>query len=192
MPVSGVIADHRAFEFGPFVLEPAERRLSCQGAPVALPPRAFDVLVLLVTRAGRLVSKQDLFERIWRGAIVSDGALTQCVRQIRAVLDDDAATPRFVATVPRAGYRFVARVSPVLAGPPMRSTAAAPADAATAPRTDGARALYLRGRAGSTDVLERNRTLLRGFLLGLGATTEVTLVVVEERGAVVEPARGVG
>lgn len=181
MPIWGVIVNDRtAYEFGPFVLEAAERRLMRHGEPVALAPRAFDVLVFLVAQAGRLVSKQDVFDRVWRGALVTDGALTQCVRQIRAVLGDDAASPRYVATVPRAGYRFIAPVSQASPRAAVRGRLPVPVNAAHGKNGGGARTLYLRGRAARADVLERNQALLRDFFSSLGPTAEVMLVVVEQ------------
>ncbi|MEO8502769.1 MAG: winged helix-turn-helix domain-containing protein [Acidobacteriota bacterium] len=91
--------------FGDYLLDVDDRRLWRDGTAVALPPRAFDTLVLLVRRAGRLVTKNDLVQEVWAGAIVGDGALTQAIWQIRQALGES-----YVETVPRTGYRFVALV----------------------------------------------------------------------------------
>lgn len=72
--------------------------------------RYFDALVLLVGEAGALVSKDRFMDEVWRGVPVTDEALTQCIRTLRRVLGDDATRPRFIETVPKHGYRFVAAV----------------------------------------------------------------------------------
>ena len=72
-----------------------------------LSPRAFAVLLHLIHRAGELVTKEELFSVVWRGAVVSDGALVVCIRELRKALEDDARHPRYIETVQRRGYRFV-------------------------------------------------------------------------------------
>lgn len=96
--------------FDRFSLDPADRRLLCDGAAVELNARYFDALALLVREAGKLVSKERFLEEVWRGVPVTDEALTQCIRTLRKQLGDDAARPRFIETVPKHGYRFVAAV----------------------------------------------------------------------------------
>lgn len=68
------------------------------------------MLRYLVDRAGRVVSKQDLFDAVWRGGIVSDAALTVCIAEIRRALGDNARNARFIETLHRRGYRFIADV----------------------------------------------------------------------------------
>ena len=72
-----------------------------------LSPRAFAVLDYLHKRAGKLVEKDELHRAVWRGAIVSDGALVVCIRELREALGDDARQPRYIETVHRRGYRFI-------------------------------------------------------------------------------------
>lgn len=100
-----------AYAFGPFVLDPADRRLLRNGQPVEVSARYFDALTLLAAESGRLVTKERFHEEVWRGIPVTDEALTQCIRSLRRVLDDDAAKPRYIETVPRHGYRFIAAVA---------------------------------------------------------------------------------
>ncbi len=95
------------FQFGPFVLSPAHRVLVRDGAEVPLIPRYFDLLVLLVRERQRAVSKQDIFDHVWKDVIVSDGALSQAIRTIRRALGDDPREPQFVRTVARHGYQFI-------------------------------------------------------------------------------------
>lgn len=96
------------YRFDAFALDTANRRLSRDGAPVELGSRYFDALVLLVREDGALVSKDRFMDEVWRGVPVTDEALTQCIRTLRRALGDDAANPRFIATVPKHGYRFLA------------------------------------------------------------------------------------
>ena len=100
----------RGYRFGPFRLDPADRRLTRDGAPVELNGRYLDALALLVREQGRLVSKERFMDEVWRGTPVTDEALTQCIRTLRRQLGDDAAKPRFIETVPKHGYRFIAPV----------------------------------------------------------------------------------
>ncbi|MGQ2991111.1 winged helix-turn-helix domain-containing protein, partial [Brevundimonas sp.] len=103
--------------FDGFVLDPADRRLSRDGATIDISGRYLDALILLTGEAGRLVSKDRFMAEVWKGVPVTDEALTQCIRALRKALGDDATRPRFIETAPRHGYRFVARVEPVGAGP---------------------------------------------------------------------------
>lgn len=101
------------FRFERFLLDPGDRRLWRDGAPVELNARYLDALALLVSESGRLVSKDRFLAEVWRGVPVTDEALTQCIRTLRRQLGDDAASPRFIETVPKHGYRFIAEVEPV-------------------------------------------------------------------------------
>jgi len=77
------------------------------GREQPLIPRYFDLLVFLIERRGEAVHRRDIFDRVWGDVVVSDSALSQAVRTIRRVLDDESREPRFIRTVPRHGYRFV-------------------------------------------------------------------------------------
>ncbi|HJQ24352.1 MAG TPA: winged helix-turn-helix domain-containing protein [Blastocatellia bacterium] len=102
-----------AYRFDNFYLDAANRRLLRDGQPVALNSKYFDVLLLLVSRRGQLVEKASLFEEIWSGVFVTDAALTQCIKDIRKQLGDDAANPRYIKTVPKHGYVFIGEVTPL-------------------------------------------------------------------------------
>ena len=101
------------FRFDDFVLNTANRQLRRDGAPVELNSRYFDALALLVGDPGALISKDRFLAEVWRGVPVTDEALTQCVKTLRRQLGDDATAPRFIETVPKHGYRFVASVERV-------------------------------------------------------------------------------
>jgi DNA-binding winged helix-turn-helix (wHTH) protein len=96
--------------FGAFELDPNEPSLLHGGQPVALSTEALDALVLLVERSGAVVSKDELFRKVWPGTFVKARALTRLASSLRAALGDDPAFPRYVETVPRRGYRFVAKI----------------------------------------------------------------------------------
>ena len=98
------------FRFETFTLDTADRRLLDGGVPVELNARYFDALALMVREAGALVTKDRFMDEVWSGIPVTDEALTQCIRTLRKRLGDDAARPRFIETVPKHGYRFVAPV----------------------------------------------------------------------------------
>ncbi|MDO1559846.1 transcriptional regulator [Brevundimonas sp. 2R-24] len=113
------------YRFGDFVLDPAQRRLSRDGRTVDLNARYLDALILMVREAGRLVAKDRFMDEVWRGVPVTDEALTQCIRTLRRLLGDEAAQPRFIETVPKHGYRFIALVK-AAETPPSAQAAAAP------------------------------------------------------------------
>jgi DNA-binding winged helix-turn-helix (wHTH) protein len=118
------------FRFERFTLDPHDRQLRRDEAPVELNARYLDALALLVGDAGKLVSKDRFMEEVWRGVPVTDEALTQCIKTLRRLLGDDAARPRFIETVPKHGYRFIA---PIEWSPGEAGAAAAPKDTSAPP-----------------------------------------------------------
>jgi len=98
------------FRFAEFTLDAAERRLLRDGAVIRLPPKALDLLITLVRHAGRLVTKDQLLARVWPDSFVEEGILTVHVSALRKALGNDDS---YIETVPRTGYRFVARVTTV-------------------------------------------------------------------------------
>jgi TolB-like protein/DNA-binding winged helix-turn-helix (wHTH) protein/tetratricopeptide (TPR) repeat protein len=98
------------FQFGGFTLDIHDHTLKQSEQPISLRPKSFETLAFLVEHRGRLVSKDELLERVWAGVVVTDGALTHCIEEIRHVIGDDPHHPHFIQTVPRVGYRFIAQV----------------------------------------------------------------------------------
>src|SRR5690348_2659000 len=98
------------FAFEGFVLDTRERRLSAGGDAVELNARYLDALALMVRDCGKLIPKDQFLDEVWRGVPVTDEALTQCIKTLRRKLGDDASRPRFIETVPKHGYRFIAPV----------------------------------------------------------------------------------
>jgi TolB-like protein/tetratricopeptide (TPR) repeat protein len=97
------------YRFGPFVLDVADRSLKDQGGPVALTPKQFDLLVALVKNAGRLVEKDALLRAVWPGVAIEEGNLTKGIFSLRQVLDRKDGS-RYIETIPKRGYRFVAKI----------------------------------------------------------------------------------
>jgi DNA-binding winged helix-turn-helix (wHTH) protein len=95
------------YEFGPFRLEPAERKLWRRNEVVVLTPKAFDTLVLLVRNSGHLLEKDELIRTLWPDSFVEEGNLTNNISLLRKALGDD---PPYVETVPKCGYRFTGAV----------------------------------------------------------------------------------
>jgi DNA-binding winged helix-turn-helix (wHTH) protein len=95
------------YRFGRFVLSPARRLLWRDGQEIALIPRYFDLLHLLIAQRNRAVNRQEIFDVVWADVVVSDGALTQAIRTIRRGLGDDPREPQFIRTVSRHGYQFI-------------------------------------------------------------------------------------
>lgn len=153
------------FRFGPFLLDPRDRRLTRDGATVELNARYLDALALLVGERGGLVSKTRFLDEVWRGVPVTDEALTQCIRTLRRQLGDDATNPRFIETVPKHGYRFIA---PVNAAVESTTEATTPVVSAR-PRRDWETVFRL-GRAGM--VGGGSAGLLGGLVYGLVGVSE--------------------
>jgi DNA-binding winged helix-turn-helix (wHTH) protein len=120
--------------FDGFELDEADARLSCDGQPVALTPKAFGVLCALARNAPNLVTKDQLLDAVWGHQHVSESVLKTTISDLRAALSDDARQPRYIETAARRGYRFVgavARPAPTDAAAP-RPAEASPASAAPA------------------------------------------------------------
>jgi DNA-binding winged helix-turn-helix (wHTH) protein/TolB-like protein len=100
------------FRFGPFELDARARVLRKEGVKIRLQEQPFQVLLALIEEAGKIVTREDLCRRLWpEGTFVEfDHALNTAIKKIRAALCDDAAVPRYVETIPRQGYRFLALV----------------------------------------------------------------------------------
>jgi len=97
------------YRFDRFVFDP-ERGLLDAGEPVPLEPQALDLLRYLVENRGRIVTRDELMERIWDGRIVSDAALSTQIRAVRRALGDDKIRQRYIRTHPKRGFEFVAAV----------------------------------------------------------------------------------
>jgi TolB-like protein/DNA-binding winged helix-turn-helix (wHTH) protein/Tfp pilus assembly protein PilF len=115
----------QAYEFGPYRLEPLPRRLLRNGGPVALTPKAFDVLLALVQRRDRVVDKSELLKIVWPDSFVEESNLSQTIFVLRKTLGEAPDGRPFIDTVPRRGYRFAAAVREVLPTLPVAAVRAA-------------------------------------------------------------------
>ena len=118
------------YEFGSFRLDPVERMLLSEGQVVALSPKALDLLIALVSKAGRVVDKDELMREVWPDTFVEENNLTVNISALRKALGRASSDQRYIQTVPRRGYRFVASVRQTAESAPLapRGTEAAEAD----------------------------------------------------------------
>jgi len=108
-----------ALEFGPFVLDEGNARLTRNGEPLEIQPKPFAVLCHLARNAPRLVKKDELLDAVWGHRHVSESVLKTAINQLRTQLDDDPRTPRYIETANRLGYRFIAQLVPISARSPI-------------------------------------------------------------------------
>src|SRR3954462_1872614 len=100
------------YAFGDFVLEPAQQRVRrLDGETLNLTPRLFSALQLFVENAGQLLDKDAMMRALWPGLIVDENSLSQVVSGLRRALCDDTVGSRYIQTVPRRGFRFIATVT---------------------------------------------------------------------------------
>jgi DNA-binding winged helix-turn-helix (wHTH) protein len=110
-------SNRRLYEFEDFRLDPAERLLVRAGAPVPLAPKAFEMLVVLVSNSGRLLTKDELLRAIWADVVVEENNLDKHISALRKALGESSAEPKFIETVRGHGYRFNALVNEIVAAP---------------------------------------------------------------------------
>jgi len=133
------MATGESYRVGDLTLDVAARLLIRDSELVTLPPKTFELLVALVRKAPGVVSRRELMDSVWIDELVNDEALTQRVMLLRRALGDDSKTPRYIASVPRWGYRLVAPVQALARG-----------DGATAPAVEQAPAT-IRRRIGARE-----------------------------------------
>ncbi|HEU4390563.1 MAG TPA: tetratricopeptide repeat protein [Blastocatellia bacterium] len=104
---------NQLYRFGPFRLDPVRRVLTSEGKPVALTPKAFEILFALIENRGTVVDKSDLIRRVWPDSIVEEINLTVQISTLRKMLGESPDDHRYIVTIPRRGYSFVAQVSTV-------------------------------------------------------------------------------
>lgn len=134
MKVAMIRQADEIYEFDEFRLEPAERVLLRNGEPVALTPKSFETLLVLVRNNNRLVEKTKLLDEVWPNTFVEEKTLAQNIFMLRKTLGTASADRQYIQTVPRYGYRFVADVRVTQRQRPPLIAAIKPAD--TRPATD--------------------------------------------------------
>jgi DNA-binding winged helix-turn-helix (wHTH) protein/pimeloyl-ACP methyl ester carboxylesterase len=101
----------RIYEFGEFTIDAAERLLFDGTATIPLAPKAFDTLVLLVENCGHVLSKEEIMDRVWEGSFVEENNLAQNISILRKALGEGSQGAKFIETVSKRGYRFIAPVT---------------------------------------------------------------------------------
>src|SRR5262252_8068960 len=106
------VAGRENVRFGDFEFDLRSGKLLRGGRPVKIQPQPLRVLAVLLESAGETVSRETLRSRVWGDAtfVEFDQGLNYCIRQIRLALRDDASNPQYIETLPKQGYRFIARV----------------------------------------------------------------------------------
>src|SRR5450631_2677999 len=100
------------YAFGDFILERSQQRVrNRDGTPLNLTPRLFCALLLFAERPGDLLDKDTLITALWPGLVVEDNNLSQVISALRRALGDDIQDSRYIQTVPRRGFRFIAQVT---------------------------------------------------------------------------------
>jgi DNA-binding winged helix-turn-helix (wHTH) protein/WD40 repeat protein len=160
----------RLLRFGPFELDTRTAELRRAGARVKLQLQPARVLALLASQPGRLHTREEIQQQVWSDGTYVDfeQSLNFCIRQIRAALGDHAGTPRYVETLPRRGYRFIAPVDSVPLGEQETPPHGTPRPELT-PQLEGAPAAELADAAAPTPAAERPpRRSARPLAIGLG------------------------
>jgi DNA-binding winged helix-turn-helix (wHTH) protein len=170
--------------FGQFRLDFNNECLWQGTRSISLRPKAFAVLKILVENAGQLVNKQQVLDAVWPGTFVGDAVLKDNIRQLREALKDDAASPNYIETAHRRGYRFIAKLGEQSQG---KSLAAFQHEPARPPSSDNARSVSkaarrVLGREAELAKMQALMELVRGgerktvFITGEAGIGKTTLV----------------
>src|SRR6266571_5006256 len=114
--MSMINGQRRLYEFGKFRVDSEERLLLRNGEAVPLPPRVFDTLLLLVRNSGRALDKDALMKELWPDTFVEEVNLAQHISLLRKALGESPTEPQYIETIPRRGYRFLAKVAAIADG----------------------------------------------------------------------------
>lgn len=99
-----------SFEVGEVSVYPDLNAVRINGKEVGVESKAMEVLVYLASQPGKVIDKEQIIKVVWPDTFVTDDVLTHAISHLRKALDDDAANPRFIQTIPRRGYRLIAPV----------------------------------------------------------------------------------
>jgi DNA-binding winged helix-turn-helix (wHTH) protein/TolB-like protein len=162
------MAQGPVFSFGRFRLDSGQRLLFADGEVVLLEPKVFETLLALVEGEGRLLSKEELLQRVWPDSFVEEGSLTRNVSTLRRILGETTDTP-YIATIPKRGYRFVAPVVTAAAGPAAESvlTSVPSASMSSVPEIRVAEVGTQTGPAQPAILPSRRLVVVWGIVLGL-------------------------
>ena len=101
------------FRIGDYLVRPQRDCVERGGKAMHVAPKAMAVLVRLAETSGQVVSRQELFDAVWPGAVVTDDALTQRISELRRALGDTAQNPQYIKTIPKVGFRLIPPISEV-------------------------------------------------------------------------------
>ena len=104
------LTEKGVYEFGDFRLDTRERAIESAGRPLSIAPKALDLLIVLVENCGRIVDKQELMTKVWPDTFVEDNNLAFNISVLRKLFGESGASPRYIETIPKRGYRFIADV----------------------------------------------------------------------------------
>ncbi len=107
------MTDNAVYDFGEFRLDTRERVLEAAGRPVPIAPKALEVLIVLVRNGGHIVEKEQLIREVWPDTFVEENNLAFNISVLRKLLGESSAAPRYIETVPKRGYRFIAEVAEI-------------------------------------------------------------------------------
>ncbi len=114
------LTDNAVYDFGEFRLDTRERVLEMSGRPVPIAPKALDVLIVLVRNSGHIVKKEQLIREVWPDTFVEENNLAFNISVLRKLLGESSAAPRYIETVPKRGYRFIAELAEMPGAPSKR------------------------------------------------------------------------
>jgi DNA-binding winged helix-turn-helix (wHTH) protein len=97
-----------SYEFDRFQFRPSEQQLLCDGSPIPLTNKAFETLNVLISKNGRLVEKSELISAVWKDSFIEEGNLAVTISMIRKALGDTRKQSKYIQTVVKRGYRFIA------------------------------------------------------------------------------------
>ena len=138
-------ASSTSFQVGDWVVDPAAGQITRGGRVVKLEPKVMEVLSYLALRQGELVTREDLERDVWKGAVVGYDSITAAVIKLRKALTDDARQPRYIATIPKRGYRLIAAVQERAAETGTERTAGAAGSASGSTTSSARRSRWLLG-----------------------------------------------
>lgn len=150
------------WRFGEFELNPTAFELRCNDIPLPIEPQVFELLVLLVSNSDRIVTKDELIDRVWNGRIVSEATISSRIKAARRAVNDDGRAQALIKTVHGRGFRFVGHVNPIQSVPSLHLGAVQGVephieqDIRYCQSKDGFQIAYARTGAGSTVVKAAN------------------------------------
>ena len=103
----------RFYRFGPFQIDIEEQLLLREGCPLSIKPKLFELLVVLVSKSGHVLSKDELMKKVWSDSFVEEGNLAVGVHEIRKTLGEGSNGQSYIETIPRRGYRFAPCVTAI-------------------------------------------------------------------------------